>query len=48
MLMNNWYVAGFADEVTDKPKHVRMLAQDYVLFRDDNGALNCLSAMHSD
>ncbi|MDG2242554.1 MAG: aromatic ring-hydroxylating dioxygenase subunit alpha [Rhodospirillaceae bacterium] len=43
MLMNNWYVAGFADEITVEPNHVRMLAQDYVLFRDENGTLNCLS-----
>ncbi len=43
MLMNTWYVAGFADEVKETPKHVRMLAQDFVLFRDEDGTLHCLS-----
>jgi phenylpropionate dioxygenase-like ring-hydroxylating dioxygenase large terminal subunit len=43
MLMNTWYVAGLTEDVTDKPKQVKLLSQDFVLFRDEAGALHCLS-----
>jgi phenylpropionate dioxygenase-like ring-hydroxylating dioxygenase large terminal subunit len=43
MLINNWYVAATSDEVQDKPHRTRMLGVDFVLYRDDSGALHCLS-----
>ncbi len=43
MLMNTWYVAGLVDDVKDKPKQVKLLSQDFVLFRDEAGVLHCLS-----
>ena len=43
MLINNWYVAATGDEVTGKPYRTRMLGVDFVLFRTEDGALNCLS-----
>ena len=44
MLINNWYVAALAEEVTaDKPLGVRMLGLDFVLFRDSAGQAVCLS-----
>lgn len=43
MLMNTWYVAGLSDDVTDQPKQVKLLGQDFVLFRDEAGTLHCLS-----
>jgi phenylpropionate dioxygenase-like ring-hydroxylating dioxygenase large terminal subunit len=43
MLINNWYVAAVADEITDKPTGVRMLGLDFVLFREPDGTLRCLS-----
>jgi phenylpropionate dioxygenase-like ring-hydroxylating dioxygenase large terminal subunit len=44
MLINNWYVAAWSHEVTArKPKHVRMLCCDFVLFRDAAGRAVCLS-----
>lgn len=44
MLINNWYVAAAASAVSrDKPLKVRMLACDFVLFRDAAGKAACLS-----
>ncbi len=44
MLINNWYVAAAASDVRcDKPLKVRMLACDFVLFRDANSTAVCLS-----
>ncbi len=42
MFINNWYVAGVADELGDEPRRVRILAHDFVLFRNDEG-IHCLS-----
>jgi phenylpropionate dioxygenase-like ring-hydroxylating dioxygenase large terminal subunit len=43
MLINNWYVAAAAGEVTgDAPVGVRMLGLDFVLYRSD-GQVRCLS-----
>ena len=43
MFINNWYAAGIADEIGDKPTRVRMLGADFVLFRDETGKIHCLS-----
>ena len=43
MFINFWYPAGRSDELDDEPRKVRMLGQDFVLFRDANGAAHCLS-----
>lgn len=43
MLINLWYVAEWSETVKDKPVHVKMLGQDFVLFRDNNGKVHCLS-----
>lgn len=43
MYINLWYVAAFSDEVTDQPVKVRMLSRDFVLFRDQQGKVACLS-----
>lgn len=43
MLTNLWYVAEWSDTVRDKPVKVKMLGQNFVLFRDKQGKLNCLS-----
>jgi nitrite reductase/ring-hydroxylating ferredoxin subunit len=43
MLMNCWYVAAEAADVTDEPKAVHMLGQDLVVFRDSSGQAHCLS-----
>jgi phenylpropionate dioxygenase-like ring-hydroxylating dioxygenase large terminal subunit len=43
MFINNWYAACITDELETTPKRVRMLGADFVLFRDDVGAINCLS-----
>jgi phenylpropionate dioxygenase-like ring-hydroxylating dioxygenase large terminal subunit len=42
MFINNWYVACSADELNDTPARVRILAHDFVLFRNDTG-IHCLS-----
>lgn len=42
MFINNWYVACIADDLDADPKQVRMLAHDFVLFRNDDG-IQCLS-----
>lgn len=43
MFINFWYVAEESKNVTDGPVHVRMLGQDFVVFRDSSGAAKCLS-----
>jgi len=43
MFINFWYVAEESEKLTDKPLHVRMLGQDFVLFRDTSGKAHCLS-----
>ncbi len=43
MLINNWYVAAIANDIGEKPQQVRMLACDFVLFRDETGRIHCLS-----
>ena len=42
MLINLWYVAEWSENVRDKPVRVRMLGQDFVLFRDTAGKVHCL------
>lgn len=44
MLINLWYVACFEDEVpADGPLAVRLLGQDFAVWRDADGALACVS-----
>jgi nitrite reductase/ring-hydroxylating ferredoxin subunit len=43
MYINFWYAAARSDELTDQPLKVRMLGQDFVLFRDAAGAAGCLA-----
>ncbi len=44
MIINQWYVAAEADEVvTGAPRKVAMLGQDFVLFRNAEGQVSCLS-----
>jgi len=43
MIINNWYVAAYADDVADTPVPVRMLGTDLVLFRNGAGEVACLS-----
>ncbi len=43
MFINFWYPAEWGDKLTDTPVRVRMLGQDFVLFRDSNGMARCLS-----
>lgn len=43
MLINLWYVAEWSDTVKDKPIKARLLGRDFVLFRDTNGEVQCLS-----
>jgi len=44
MIINQWYVAAEADEVSvDTPRRVRMLGLDFVMFRDEAGKAHCLS-----
>lgn len=43
MYINFWYAAARSGELTDQPLKVRMLGQDFVLFRDAAGAAACLS-----
>lgn len=43
MLINLWYVAEWSRQVKDKPVKVKMLGQNFVLFRDDKGKVSCLS-----
>lgn len=43
MLINLWYVAEWSDAVKDDPVRVKMLGQQLVVFRDENGKAHCLS-----
>ena len=43
MLINLWYVAEWSDEVGKEPVRVKMLGQQFVLFRDESGKVHCLS-----
>jgi phenylpropionate dioxygenase-like ring-hydroxylating dioxygenase large terminal subunit len=43
MLVNLWYVAEWSEKVKDKPVKVKMLGQNFVLFRDKTGKVHCLS-----
>jgi phenylpropionate dioxygenase-like ring-hydroxylating dioxygenase large terminal subunit len=43
VFINFWYVAEESKNVTDQPVPVRMLGQDFVLFRDTAGTAHCLS-----
>lgn len=43
MFINFWYVAEETKKLTDAPMKVRMLGQDFVLFRDSKGKAHCLS-----
>jgi phenylpropionate dioxygenase-like ring-hydroxylating dioxygenase large terminal subunit len=43
MYINFWYPALQSEELTDQPVKRRMLGQDFVLFRDTDGAARCLS-----
>jgi nitrite reductase/ring-hydroxylating ferredoxin subunit len=46
MLINNWYVAAYAHEVTAaKPLAVRILGCDFVLYRDAANKAVCLSSV---
>jgi len=42
MFINFWYCAATAAEVGEKPVKVRMLGQNFVLFRDSAGTAHCL------
>ncbi len=43
MYINFWYAALRSDQLRDKPAKVRMLGQDFVLFRDTEGQAHCLA-----
>ncbi|MEO8444062.1 MAG: aromatic ring-hydroxylating dioxygenase subunit alpha [Gammaproteobacteria bacterium] len=43
MYINFWYAATTSESVADTPLRVRMLGQDFVLFRDSSGAIACLA-----
>ena len=43
MLTNLWYVAEFSKNVADKTVRTRLLGQNFVLFSDRSGKINCLS-----
>ncbi len=43
MFINFWYAAEQSKNVSSQPVGVRMLSQDFVLFRDTEGAVHCLS-----
>ncbi len=43
MYTNVWYVAAFGQDLTDAPVLVRMLGADFVLFRDADGKVQCVS-----
>ena len=43
MFINFWYVAEESTKLTNAPSKVRMLGQDFVLFRDSKGKAHCLS-----
>jgi len=43
MYINFWYVAARSEELAEQPVKVRMLGQDFVLFRDTTGSAACLA-----
>jgi len=43
MYINFWYVAEESKNVTDKPVKVEMLGQEFALFRDSKGDVQCIS-----
>jgi phenylpropionate dioxygenase-like ring-hydroxylating dioxygenase large terminal subunit len=43
VLINLWYVAEWSHAVKDKPVKARLLGQNFVLFRDAAGKVQCLS-----
>jgi phenylpropionate dioxygenase-like ring-hydroxylating dioxygenase large terminal subunit len=43
MLINNWYVLALSEDVGEEPHGVHALGQDFVLFRDQDRAVHCLS-----
>ncbi len=43
MYINFWYAAARSEDVTDEPFHVKMLTQDFVVFRDSQGCAHVLS-----
>lgn len=43
MIINQWYVAEEAANISDKPKRVKLLGFDFVLFRNAEGSVTCLS-----
>jgi phenylpropionate dioxygenase-like ring-hydroxylating dioxygenase large terminal subunit len=43
VLINLWYVAEWSDKVGKDPVRVKMLGQQFVLFRDEAGKAHCLS-----
>ena len=43
MLINNWYVLALSEEVGADPQGVHALGQDFVLFRDHDNTVRCLS-----
>jgi phenylpropionate dioxygenase-like ring-hydroxylating dioxygenase large terminal subunit len=43
MFINFWYAAAWAEAVGERPLKVRMLGQDFVLFRNPAGQLACLA-----
>lgn len=43
MYINFWYPAISSTELGDQPAKIRMLGQDFVVFRDANGKPHCLS-----
>ena len=43
MFINNWYAACIGERLGNEPLRVRMLDCDFVVFRDSEGAIRCLS-----
>ncbi len=43
MYTNIWYVAGFAQDLTNEPIKVTILGADLVLFRETDGTARCIS-----
>ena len=43
MFINFWYCTATSGDVGDRPLQVRMLGQDFVLFRDSAGSVHCLN-----
>jgi phenylpropionate dioxygenase-like ring-hydroxylating dioxygenase large terminal subunit len=43
VLINLWYVAEWSDTVDKEPVRVKMLGQQFVLFRDEAGKVHCLA-----